>query len=64
MAKPELPKVDVQLLGDDVAFLMLNKVRRALKKAQVPDDKVQAFTREAMAGNQRVLIEACLAVTK
>ena len=60
----EPSKVEVQLLSDDLAFQMVSRVRRAMRKSKVPEAQVAGFTREAMSGDQRHLIETCLAVTK
>ena len=46
------PNVEVQLSGEDGnTFSIIGKTRRALRKANVPDDEVEQFTNEATAGN-------------
>lgn len=64
MSKSTEAKVAVALMSDDLAFAMVSRVRKAMRKAKLPEKEVAEFTRDAMSGDQRHLIEACLAHTR
>lgn len=50
--KPRYPDVKVKLVGEDGnAFMMLARVRGALRRAKVDDDEIKACMKEAVAGN-------------
>ncbi len=50
--KPKFPQVTVQLIGQDGnAFNVIGLVRKAMRKADVPEADIEAFTTEAIAGN-------------
>jgi hypothetical protein len=51
------PNIEVELLGEDGnAFAILGKVRRALKKADLPDEEIKEFMDEAMSGDYNHLL--------
>jgi hypothetical protein len=57
MADVRYPKVKVKLVGQDGnAFVIMGKVTRAMRKAGVPEDQVQAYVDEAKRGNYAHLI--------
>ena len=44
MSDVRYPNVHVQLSGEDGnAFFIISRARRALKKAKIPDDEINAF---------------------
>lgn len=46
------PDVSVALSGEDGnAFVIIGRVRRALRRAGVDDDEITAFSEEASSGN-------------
>jgi len=52
------PNVDVQLSGEDGnAFFIIGRVRRALRKAGVPDEEVEQFTEEAESSDYENLLQ-------
>lgn len=58
---PRYPDVTVTLVGEDGnAFAILGKVRKALKRAGVPADEVDAFTSEATAGDYDHLLQTVM----
>lgn len=56
--KPRYPEIHVPLSGEDGnAFFIIGRVRRALRKAKVSSEEIEAFTREANSGDyDRVLL--------
>jgi hypothetical protein len=56
------PEVQVGLVGEDGnAFAILGRVRIALRRAGVDESDVQAFLREATAGDYDYLIQTVMA---
>lgn len=46
---PKYPSVDVDLIGEDGnAFMIIGRVTRELRRHGVPNDKVDAFRRQAL----------------
>lgn len=61
MATPKYPKVKVKLTGEDGnAFSILGRVCRALRKAGVPDDKIEAYRKEAMSDDYDNLLRVTM----
>jgi len=55
------PKIKVKLVGEDGnAFIILGKVKNALRKAHVPQDEIAAFVDEATAGSYDDLLCTCM----
>lgn len=55
------PDIVVKLVGTDGnAFAILGKVRKALQRNKVPQDKVETFTKEAMSGDYDNLLQVCM----
>ena len=61
MAAPKYPKVKVKLAGEDGnAFSILGRVCRALRKAEVPYEQVEAYRKEAMSGGYDNLLRVTM----
>lgn len=55
------PKIKVKLVGTDGnAFSILGNVRRALRKARVSQEEIEAFSAEAMSGDYNHLLATCM----
>ena len=55
------PKIKVRLVGTDGnAFSVMGNVRRALRKAQVPQAEIEAFVAEATSGDYYHLLATCM----
>jgi hypothetical protein len=60
MLKTKYPEVEVKLTGTDGnAFSILSKVKRALTRAGVSEEELDAFYKEATSGDYDHLIETC-----
>jgi hypothetical protein len=54
-------KPKLELVGaDGNAFNVLGLARRAARKAEWPQEKIDAFLKEAMAGNYDNLLATCM----
>lgn len=52
MKTTKYPDIEINLVGQDGnAFVILGRVRRALKDAGVPGEEIEAFTEEATSGD-------------
>lgn len=61
MNEPRYPDVEVNLIGEDSnAMLILGIVRREMRRARVPSDDIEAFTQEAMSGDDNHLLQTCM----
>lgn len=61
MTSPIYPDITVQLTGEDGnAFAILGAVRRAMKRAGVPADKVREFSDEATSGDYDDLLATAM----
>lgn len=55
------PNVDVLLTGQNGnAFNIIGLVQKALRRAHVPDEEVEAFRTEAMSGDYDHLIQTAM----
>jgi len=55
------PEIEVQLSGSDGnAFAVLGKVRKALRRADVPKEEIEQFTKEATGGDYNHLLGVCM----
>lgn len=55
------PNVTVKLTGEDGnAFAILGRVQRALRRAQVPKPEIDAFLKEATAGDYDHLLQTVM----
>lgn len=58
---PKYPNVVVSLTGSDGnAFSVLGAVRRAMKRARLPETEVDAFTKEATSGDYNHLLATAM----
>lgn len=56
------PQVKVQLTGGDGnGFIIVAKVRRAMKAALIAPAEIDAFTNEATSGDYDHLLQTCMA---
>ena len=56
---PKYPHITVQLTGlDGNAFFILGRVIGAMKRAGIPPEEIEAFRREAGAGDYDQLLQA------
>ena len=56
------PGVTVELSGHDGnAMMIIGTVRKALKRAGVPDEEIAAFANEAMSGDYDNVLRTCMA---
>lgn len=57
MTNPKFPNVDVQLSGEDGnAFMIIGRVRAALKRAGASKEQIEDYTAEAMSGDYNNVI--------
>lgn len=62
MADVKYPNVQVRIIGTDGnGFMLVGKVRSALRDAGVPAEEIEAFTAEATSGNYDHLLQTILA---
>jgi len=55
------PEIEVQLTGSDGnAFAILGKVSKALRRADVPQEEIEEFTKEATSGDYGNLLRVCM----
>lgn len=55
------PKINVKLTGSNGnAFLILGKVKHALKDANIPKVKIDEFLKEASSGDYDHLLQTCI----
>lgn len=61
MSSVIFPQIHVSLIGrDGNAFAILGAVQKALKRADVPETKIQEFIAEATSGDYDHLLQTCL----
>jgi hypothetical protein len=59
--EPKYPNIEVQLTGKDGnAFFIIGTVRRALRRAGLSEDEVNAFSSEASSDNYDNVFMTCL----
>lgn len=57
---PKHPNVTVQLTGEDGnAFVIVSRVRRALKAGGVPSSDIEQFTADATSGDYAHVLNTC-----
>jgi hypothetical protein len=57
----EFPQVHVKLVGEDGnAFAILGRVRQAMKRAGVPQDLIEKYTKEATSGDYDHLLQVTM----
>lgn len=59
--KPRYPNIRVQLVGQDGnAFAILGRVRVAMRRGGVPPEAIDAFVKEATAGDHDKLLQTVM----
>lgn len=62
MSKPKHPEIAVRLVGEDGnAFSILGSCRRAMRRAGLDNDEIEAFSTEATSGDYDHLLQTCMA---
>jgi hypothetical protein len=60
MSEIKYPDISVKLIGEDGnAFSILGAVKRALRKAKVPEAEIDRFYKEATSGDYDQLLRTC-----
>ena len=58
---PQYPNVKVQLSGQDGnAFVIIGRISGALRRADVPQDRVKEFQTEAMSGDYNHVLQTAM----
>ena len=58
---PKYPDIEVELVGQDGnAFAILGACRKAARRGNVPNDEIETFCNEAMAGDYDHLLRVCM----
>jgi hypothetical protein len=61
MSDVKYPEIEVQLSGEDGnAFFIIARVRKAMRKADLPGSEIETFTAEATAGNYDHLLQTVM----
>ena len=61
MVTYKYPEIQVRLVGEDGnAFAILGRVQRALRQHGVDTDEINAFHKEATAGDYNHLLRTCM----
>ena len=58
--EPKYPDIEVQLSGEDGRAMIVGRVRRALRRNDVANDEINAFTEEAMSGDYDHVLQTCM----
>ena len=60
--EPKYPNVVVQLSGQDGnAYAILGAVRKQMRRAQIPDSEIRAFSEEATSGDYDHVLQTAMA---
>lgn len=58
---PKYPEIEVQLSGEDGnAFAIIGRVRKAMRRADVPNAEIEQFTQECQSGDYDNLLRTCM----
>jgi len=58
---PKYPDVEVQLTGEDGnAFFIIGRVGKAMRRAGIANDEIEAFRKEAMSGDYNGVLQAAM----
>lgn len=61
MNEPKHPEITVRLVGEDGnAFAIIGRCRRAMRRAGLDSDEIEAFSAEATSGNYDHLLQTCM----
>jgi hypothetical protein len=59
---PKFPDITVELSGENGnAYVILGRVRRALRQADIPAADIESFSTEAMSGDYDHVLRTCMA---
>jgi hypothetical protein len=59
--EPKYPDITVQLTGEDGnAFAIMGACRKAMRRARLPDEEIEAFTKEMTAGDYDNLLQTAM----
>ena len=59
--EPKYPNVKVQLTGEDGnAFSIIGRVRRAMRRAGLPSETCDTFSKEAMSGDYDHVLQTAM----
>ena len=60
-AEPKYPEIEVQLSGEDGnAFMIIGRVRAAMRRADLTADQIKEFSDEAMSGDYDNVLRTCM----
>ena len=61
MSEPKYPDVQVQLSGEDGnGFFIIGRARRAARRAGIPAEEIDAYTKEAESGDYDNLLQTTI----
>jgi hypothetical protein len=61
MNQPKYPDIRVELVGHDGnAFAIIGRVRQAMRRATVPAEDIDAFSKEATSSNYDHLLQTVM----
>jgi len=61
MSEPKYPNVSVRLAGHDGnAFAIMGRVRGASRRAGVPEEELDRFTKEAQSGDYNNVLQTAM----
>lgn len=61
MSDVKYPDIVVRLTAEDGnAFFIIGKVVNALRKANVPNEEIEEFRKEAMSGDYHKVLATCM----
>lgn len=59
--KPKYPEIEVDLSGEDGnAFMIMGRVRKAMRQAGVPNGRIEQFTADCQSGDYNHLLQTCM----
>ena len=59
--EPRYPDITVPLAGEDGnAFMILGRMRKALRRADVPKEEIEEFQEQATSGDYDDLLRTCM----
>lgn len=58
---PKYPDVEVSLVGENGnTFVIVGKVRKALRRHGVPSSEIEEFSQEALSGDYDKVLQTCM----
>lgn len=59
--EPKYPEIEVDISGQDGnAFVIIGRVRQAMRRAGVHNDEISTFTTEAQSGDYDNVLRTCM----